>query len=146
VKRIARVAVEETEEQWIDFAEKHSGAELEAEVKDALAKGRNAPREGRYGIPNLKVDFRVELPLSEREIVRKALDKVREEVGESLGGEEGVRNREVLLYLCQRILETDAVDAGQSKNRFWLTVSKCPAESGNEASVDRSGGIQPDAE
>jgi hypothetical protein len=106
LQEITRVAAEATEEAWIAFARKRSLRHLKAEVQDAMEKGRDLPREDGYSIPRLKTRFVVELTPEEHELVIKALRKAAQELSASLGGKR-VDLRQALLYLAQRLLETD---------------------------------------
>jgi len=61
LREITRVASEETEGTWLEFARGKSCRALKAEVEDALKKKRKLPREDRYGLPSLPVRVTFEL-------------------------------------------------------------------------------------
>ncbi len=75
LKAITRVAKPHRQERWLSFALTHSADALIAEARDAERNGRDHPREGSYGLPNILVDERFLLTREEQEIVRKALEK-----------------------------------------------------------------------
>ena len=94
------------EEEWIAFATREGLRKLSIEVKDALGKNRDRPLGQQYGLPNLTTELRVELTLSEREVVRRAFAKAAEEAADSLGGGH-VDQKGVLLYLSELILQSE---------------------------------------
>src|SRR5207249_902539 len=78
------------------------------EVEDALKKKRKLPRADRYGLPSLPVRVTFELSPNELEILQKAMGKAAWEMKRSLGEEAEVEPKKVLLFLAERMLETDA--------------------------------------
>jgi hypothetical protein len=78
---------------------------LAVEVKDAIARGRDAPRKDPYGLPNVRQDLLVSMTLEGHEIVRKAMEKAAREIA---GVEEGKRptEEEAMVHLARRFLET----------------------------------------
>jgi len=107
LREITRIASEETEGTWLEFARGKSCRALKAEVEDALKKKRKLPREDRYGLPSLPVRVTFELSPSELELLQKALGKARSEMKRSLGEEVEVEPKETLLFLAERMLETE---------------------------------------
>ena len=75
LKAIARVAKPHREERWLEFAMGHSADAITAEARDAERNGRDHPRAGSYGLPNIYVDERFLMTREEQEILRKALEK-----------------------------------------------------------------------
>jgi hypothetical protein len=65
--------------------------------------------EDRSGLPNTDTKMTFHLSSEEHDMVEKALKKVAQEMGQSMGRQE-VDAKEVLLLLAQRILETDVAD------------------------------------
>jgi hypothetical protein len=132
VREVTRVATAETEEEWIRFAREHTFAQLRAEVKDALKKNRTRPREGSYGLPNLTVAVRFELTPEEHELVSKAFGKLASELGAKLGEEGQVDRKAALLYLAERVLESDAPgeELGERVERkdspYTILYHQCP--------------------
>jgi hypothetical protein len=107
VLEITRVATPEKESLWIDFANRHSQKQLQLEVQDAKAKGRDHPREdNHYGLPAIRMRLSVELAPEEYELVANALKKVKKELAGSLGGGD-VETKAALLFMAKRFLETD---------------------------------------
>ena len=103
---------------------------------------------GRYGLPNVDTELRVQLTLSQREVLRKALGKMAEEASESLGGQV-VDVRDVLLYLSERILQSEPGSFRGREDRpdphhtvLYHTCEECQrarmAMSGGFVEVERS--------
>jgi hypothetical protein len=112
LKQIARVATEETEKDWLDFARSHKPGELKAQVRDALKTNRKAPRKDGRGLSNLQVNMVIPMSLEVQEIVRKALQKatdVMREVLAEFSREEGREPtlEEVVRFLSEKVLATD---------------------------------------
>ena len=103
LKRVTRVATPETEGEWISFVGRHSCRAVEAEVKDALRKGRTRPRDDRFGLPNVTVRVAVEFTSDEHERFSKAVDKLAKEMSERCGGET-MELKDVLLQLANLTL------------------------------------------
>ncbi|MBI4586161.1 MAG: hypothetical protein HY717_19295, partial [Planctomycetes bacterium] len=71
-------------------------------VKEAIEKGRKIPRPDSYGLPNLKVKIWLELSAEEDDLLRKAMDQVAGEMGQSLGGSRiGLKDSLLLDYFSQ---------------------------------------------
>ncbi len=129
VGEVTRVAEEETEEEWIDFAKKRSFRALKAEVRYALKNKRKLPRADRDGLPRLRSRLIFELEPEEREIVEKALHKARAEMGESLAGEY-IEPKSALLYLSEQSLMTGPAGEGPGKvenalSPFAILFNRC---------------------
>jgi len=73
VRSITRVATVQTETSWIEMAVAEPVRKLEAEVREAVRTGRDAPRQKRNGLPNLLVRLTIDLTLEEKERLRAAL-------------------------------------------------------------------------
>jgi hypothetical protein len=114
LRQIARVASAESQDEWLQFVRGKSVRKIQAEVDDARAKNRDRPRKGSYGLPGLKIPITFELKPEEHAIVEKALAKVAQEMGQSLGGGR-VKPHEALLFLAKRILETGLSGTGPSE-------------------------------
>ena len=69
--QISKVAATDTEEAWLEFADKNSPERVQAEVEDSLKKNRNLPRSDGYGLPNLETNLKIPLTLAELAIVQK---------------------------------------------------------------------------
>jgi len=78
VRSITRAATVQTETSWIELAVAEPVRKLEAEVREAVRTGRDAPREKRNGLPNLLVRLSIDLTLEEKERLRAALMVVSE--------------------------------------------------------------------
>ena len=130
VQDTSRVATPDTEGQWLAFKENHTLHELRAEVQDAIEKKRDRPREDRYGLPNITVDLRFKLRKEEHAVIEAAFSKLAAELGESLGHDE-VDSKGVLLFLAERVLETDSpTDLGGRVERedspYTILYHLCP--------------------
>ena len=128
LKEITRVATRETEAEWLRFFRARGSAELKLEVSDALEKGRKSPRKNGAGLPRLKVKVAFEYLPEEHAVLEKALEKVAGEVQKSLGGEV-LKPHEALLYLAQRVLETDGSAGGREETEsspFTILYHVCP--------------------
>jgi hypothetical protein len=108
VKEIAKVATVETQGEWIAFAREKSVAQLEAEVRDAVKKGRKTPRRDGHGLPRVTTRIGFELEPEEHDLVAKALGKAKEEMGRSLG-EAPIELKDALLHVARQFLESDPV-------------------------------------
>jgi len=78
VRSITRAATVQTESSWIELAVTEPVRKLEAEVREAVRTGRDAPREKRNGLPNLLVRLTIDLTLEEKERLLAALVLVSE--------------------------------------------------------------------
>ena len=78
VRAITRVAAADTEVPWIELAFDEPVQSLLAEVREAQRAGRDAPRDKRYGLPNLMVRLVIDLTLEDKERVRAAFERVAE--------------------------------------------------------------------
>jgi len=78
VRSITRAATVQTETSWIELAVTEPVRKLEAEVREAVRTGRDAPREKRNGLPNLLVRLTIDLTLEEKERLLTALMLVSE--------------------------------------------------------------------
>ncbi len=101
VREIVKVATPEAEDKWVDFAKDRSVAQVEAEVRDALKKGRKTPRGDRHGLPNVTTRIGFELEPHENDLVVKALRKAKLEMGASLG-DAAIELKDALLYLARQ--------------------------------------------
>jgi len=102
---ITRVATQETEEAWLQFAQEHSLKRLKAEIKHAREKGADKPREKGAGLPALNTHLHFELSPVEHDLVSKAMKKAAAELSESLGGQ-AVDTKQVLVFWAKRQLAT----------------------------------------
>ncbi len=130
LKQITRVATSETEAAWLAFAGERTCAELKAEVQDAADKNRAHPRTDRYGLPNLTVKFTLELTLEEQERLNTALEKAGAEIAPALG-KERLEPRDVVLYMAERFLKTDAEGTpegrqNRSASPYNILYHQCP--------------------
>ncbi len=121
VREVTKIATTETEEEWLDYAKKHSLWRLRAEVQDTLEKKRDRPRSDKFGMPNLPVKLGFNLTMEEHHIVQMAFQKVGDELRRSLSSDKinsgAIEPKTVLLFMAQRMLETDPCSCGSPKCR-----------------------------
>jgi len=115
LRHIVKVATPESQGKWLEFARKNSVQRTITEAKSAKEKGRTEPRADGSSMPNLKVKVSFELTPHEHEILSKALGKLREEMGRSLGEE--VDPSKVLVYGMLELLRTDPEGGARRKER-----------------------------
>ena len=89
VRAVTRVASAGTEIAWIELAFAEPVPVLLAEVREAQRTGRDAPRDRRYGLPNLMVRLCLHLTLEDKERVRAAFEIISSGPGPDLGGGPG---------------------------------------------------------
>lgn len=106
LREITRVAASETEQSWLDFAEEHPASRLQAEVREARQKKRDAPRKDGYGQAALMQTIKLRYTASEFEKVRQVLRRFGKEAEEKLGRDK-LSMDEALLYLAERLLSID---------------------------------------
>ena len=121
LRELVKVASGETEAEWLGFINSHSPGRAVAEMKDAKKKNRKRPRKDSHSLPNLTVKVTFTLNAEEHDIVKKALQKTAEEMGESLQGER-VHPKDVFLYIARQILSTDPVDARKVRDDSLYTI------------------------
>ena len=83
LKTITRVATDETEGEWLEFARKHTTTEVNIEVRDAQEKRRDHPRADRFGLPNLTTRWSVDLSSEERARLEAALEHAAGDIADS---------------------------------------------------------------
>ena len=86
VRAIARVAAADTELAWIELAFEEPVAVLLAELREANRTGRHAPREQRYGLPNLMIRIWFDLTIEDNERLRSAFRLVNNAAADHLRG------------------------------------------------------------
>jgi hypothetical protein len=136
VKEITRIATAATEDAWLQHASRRTNAEVRAEVQDAIDKGRDRPRDDRYGLPNLAVRLVLKFSRSEQERVRKGLATLVPGISKGLGGRE-VNLEEVILFVADRLLAGDSL---QSKDPMLDDGAVRMTAPEGEGAVRRSGG------
>jgi hypothetical protein len=108
VSAISRVAKPGKEEKWIAFAQGKSVRAIEVEVREAIEKKRDEPREVEgYGLPAIRMRLPFSFSPEEYTIFEKAIEKYRGEVVARLGKEEDLGPKKMLLGMAQLFLETD---------------------------------------
>ena len=128
LKELSRVASEQSEEEWLSWAEDKTYRQVRAEVSDAQDKGRKTPRKEGFGLPGLDRSLVFKLRASDHEKVRLAFSSVAAVLSEQLGGEE-VSAETVLLYLAERIREGGLGEieerADAAKNPYAMIYQVC---------------------
>jgi len=103
---------------------------VRAEVQDALEKHRKLPRKDHWGLPAIRTRVFFELSPPEHELVEKALGKVTAELSLRLGGER-VEPKAALLFLAERVLETDPAETPEGRREredsiYTVLYHHCP--------------------
>jgi len=107
LKAITRVASIDNQTPWIDFARRNGVERTLAEARDALRRGRDAPRDSSFGLPNLDQKLVLRFSRSDMEKVRAWIESTCAAVAENTGLDE-VSLEQAILFLCEKdvILET----------------------------------------
>lgn len=141
VRAITRVATAYTEVSWIRFALEQPVKVLHAEIREVRAIGRDAPRDRRFGLPNIVTRHCVQLTIEEQERVRAACAQVSAGTGLDLAGGPGGGNRR---------RRNGAGGDGDEDVRSWLVrwadgilsgaIPACPSSGDDESqSADHEG-------
>jgi hypothetical protein len=106
LKAITRVASVASQTTWIDFVREHGVERTLAEARDALRRGRDAPRDSSFGLPNLDQKLVLRFSRSDMEKVRTWIECACAMVVENTGAEE-VSLEQALLFLCEKEMISD---------------------------------------
>jgi hypothetical protein len=106
LKAITRVASVASQTTWIDFVREHGVERTLAEARDALRRGRDAPRDSSFGLPNLDQKLVLRFSRSDMDKVRKWIECACAMVVENTGAEE-VSLEQALLFLCEKEMISD---------------------------------------
>jgi len=101
LKAITRVASVASQAGWIEFAAEHGVERTLAEARDALRRGRDVPRDGSYGLPNLDQKLVLRFSRSDMDRVRAWIESACAEVAERTGAGE-VTLEQAILFLCEK--------------------------------------------
>jgi hypothetical protein len=129
LKEITRVAIPGTEKAWLDLARGRSSHDVKLEVEAAVLADRHEPRKNPYGLPGIKLDMDFQFAPEQYDLVEKALRKVAGEIEGPLGGKRPSPEA-ALLYLAQRIMETDPVASDRAEKKgapATIVYRHCPA-------------------
>jgi len=123
LKVITRVASVDSQTSWIDFAREHGVERTLAEARDALRRGRDAPRDSSFGLPNLDQKLVLRFSRSDMDKVRTWIESACVMVAESTGAEE-VSLEQAILFLCEKEMLSDP---GPSHSpRAQVVYQRCP--------------------
>lgn len=135
LREITKVATQESEAEWLQFARSGTLKQIHAEVKEALKKKRTRPRQDGFGLPNVTEKLAFEMPAEEHDLVSKALEKAAREMALGLGEGGHVEPKDALLYMARRLLETDLAEAEgvaprelreREESIFTILYLRCP--------------------
>ena len=135
VKQIARLRKAKEsmkEEEWLAFARTHNVAALKGEVRNALKEGRESPRKGTYGLPNLRLRLSFDLDRETHELARKALEAKAEAMRGTRGDEDWRPTpEEVVMAIFEESLarELEGMKGEEGKKRrsiFEILYRVCP--------------------
>jgi len=121
LKTITRVASVDSQSSWIEFAVEHGVERTLAEARDALRRGRDAPRDSSFGLPNLEQKLVLRFARSDMEKVRTWIEGACALVAESTGVEK-VSLEQAILFLCEK----DAAAGASSSSRAQIVYQRCP--------------------
>lgn len=140
LKAITRVASVDSQASWIEFAREHGVERTLAEARDALRRGRDAPRGSSFGLPNLDQKLVLRFSRSDMEKVRTWIEGACATVAEHTGAEE-VSLEQAILFLC----ETQMVSDASPSPRAQVVYQRCPDCSKARMGA-RDGFVEVDAE
>jgi len=106
LKAITRVASVASQTSWIDFVREHGVERTLAEARDALRRGRDAPRDSSFGLPNLDQKLVLRFSRSDMEKVRTWIEGTCATVAENTGAEE-LSLEQAILFLCEQQMTSD---------------------------------------
>lgn len=123
VREVTRVAVRETEEEWLELGRMLTSRELEREV--AAVEQGSRPRRGRLGTPRTWIPIMTKLRPTEVGVVEKAVQKLRDEAGEK------VDFRRLVTTLAMEYLQRDEKTEEPGPLRvprpvYTVAIHKCP--------------------
>jgi len=122
LKAITRVASVDSQASWIEFLDRNGVEHTLAEVRDALRRGRDTPRESSWGLPNLDQKLVLRFSRSDMEKVRRWIGDACAKVVEKTGAEQ-VELEQALLFLCER----DAAGGkAPASRRAQIVYQRCP--------------------
>ena len=121
LKAITRVASVASQTSWIDFVREHGVERTLAEARDALRRGRNAPRDSSFGLPNLDQKLVLRFSRSDLDKVRTWIESACATVAESTGAEE-VSLEQAILFLCEKQMASDP----SPSPRAQVVYQRCP--------------------
>jgi 5-methylcytosine-specific restriction endonuclease McrA len=125
LKAITRVASVASQAAWIELA-RHNGVErVLAEAQDALRRGRDAPRQSSFGLPNLDQKLVLRFSRSDMDQVRKWIERACAVVVEKTGMPE-VSVEQAILFLCENGSGPDTTDGGDRSGRARIVYQSCP--------------------
>jgi hypothetical protein len=125
LKAVTRVASVDSQASWIDYAREHGLERTLAEARDALRRGRDAPRAASFGLPNLDQKLVLRFPRSDMDKVRRWIEGTCAAIAETTGADE-VSLEQALLYLCERDSASAATQgARRPPARAQIVYQRC---------------------
>ena len=121
LKVITRVASVDSQSAWIEFARDHGVERTLAEARDALRRGRNAPRDSSFGLPNLDQKLVLRFSRSDMDKVRTWIENACSVVAENTGADE-VSLEQAILFLCEKGAASDTCAAPRAQ----IVYQRCP--------------------
>jgi len=118
VREITRVAVKETELDWLKIAEEKSIRDIENLVSRAT-RGEKPPKDG-YRVSEVNVNVIVKLPGEDYAVLQKAGERLRDQYGQ------GLDESQVLKHLAKKFLETSLnANEKDSRKAFQVVYHRC---------------------
>lgn len=121
LKAITRVASIDSQAAWLDFVREHGVERTLAEARDALRRGRDAPRESSFGLPNLDQKLVLRFSRSDMDKVRTWIEAACSMIAEGTGAEE-VTLEQAVLFLCEKDMASDP----SPSPRAQVVYQRCP--------------------
>ena len=121
LQAITRVASVDSQTSWIDFVREHGVERTLAEARDALRRGRDAPRDSSFGLPNLDQKLVLRFSRSDMDKVRTWIESACAMVAENTGAE-GVSLEQAILFLCEKEMASDP----SPSPRAQVVYQRCP--------------------
>jgi len=137
LKAITRVASVDSQTSWIEFVRRNGVERTLAEARDALRRGRDAPRESSFGLPNLDQKLVLRFSRSDMDKVRRWIESACATVAENTGSEE-VSVEQGILFLCEKNLELTAAPDRETRSGLRGTATEEENSSERATTADPS--------
>jgi hypothetical protein len=126
LRDLIRVAEPDGQEKWLEFVKGKTSRQVHAEVNAALEKGRKLPREGSYGIPNVKLRLAMMLAPEKHTLVTQALERVSATAASRVGSK-ALKPEDSLVLLCQLVLQhgVPGEDAPIQRSGHTVVYERC---------------------
>ncbi len=125
LREMALVATGRTEQQWLEFMEKHGADAVDREVKAAKGDGRDAPREGEYSLPPQTVTIKFVVTADQYETASEKLKSAQVKHGGP--GDDGPFLEAMLdSYMQSQTEESPAKETSPAGPTKTVVYHQCP--------------------